>query len=466
MKRNNTTNEQNAKGLVIEYEAMSQKGTVGFYEKAVFLQLIDHYLGEQLFDHALEVIEHAVSQHPFSGTFHIVQAQLYIEKNCESLALESLDKAILYAPSVFEVQILRAEALSSLGVFNEAFEILADLLPNADPEQRSEIYLSKALIFESTKRYKNMFLALKKAVLANPENTDALERIWFSVEMTQQYDESIKLHKELIDIDPYSFTAWYNLGYAFSAKNDHKNARDAFEYAFIINDKFEFAYRECAASCIHLKEYNQALKYYAELQEHFDADADLFVKIGLCHEALGNIEKAKAFFLKARALDENNDEVYFHLGNCFLEETNFESAKAAFEKAIIIDTLKEEYYLALADVYYQNNELDLAQSFFQKAADIAPDSTKCWILYARFLIQTGKKEMALDVLDEAELYAFGVELKYCRIACLFSLNKRQEALFLFKNALQENYKKHDSLFEISPALKGDEDIQTLISVFF
>ena len=158
MKRNNTTNEQNINSLVFEYEAMSQKGTVGFYEKTVFLQLIDHYLNEQLLDNALEVIEHAVNQHPFSGAFHIVQAQLYLEKNCESLALEALDKAILYAPSVFEVQILRAEALSSLGVFNEAFEILDDLLTNASPDQQSEINLSKALIFETTKQYKNMFI--------------------------------------------------------------------------------------------------------------------------------------------------------------------------------------------------------------------------------------------------------------------------------------------------------------------
>ena len=33
----------------------------------------------------------------------------------------------------------------------------------------------------------------------------------------------------------------------------------------------------------------KALKCYEELQEHFDADADLSnVKIGLCHEAQGD----------------------------------------------------------------------------------------------------------------------------------------------------------------------------------
>jgi tetratricopeptide (TPR) repeat protein len=460
MKRNNTSKEQNIKSLVFEYEAMSQQGTVGFYEKTAFLQLIDHYLNEELFDNALDVIEHATSQHPFSGAFHIVQAQLYLEKSCASLALEALNKAILYATSIFEVQILRAEAFRSMEAFHEAFEILDGLLPNATSEQTSEIYLSKALIYETTKRYNDMFVALKKSVLANSENTDAL-----GVEMTQQYDESIKFHQKLIDIDPYSYIAWYNLGYAFSAKGDHENARDAFEYAFIINDKFEFAYREYAESCIQLDQYEKALKSYEELQEHFDADADLFMKIGLCHESFGELEIAKSFFLKAKDLDEDNDEVYFHLGNCFLKEGKPDSAIDAFKEAILIDGLKEEYYFGLAEVYYQTNELDLANKFYQKATDIAPETSKCWIHYAHFLMKIGDKEKALNLLDEADLYSFGTELIFSRIAVLFSLKKRKEALVLLRKALKENYKKHHFLFEMFSALKDDKEVQKMISSF-
>ena len=465
MKRNNTSNEQNINELIFEYEAMSQKGTVGFYEKTAFLQLINHYLNQELFDEALEVIDHAVNQHPFSGAFHIVQAQLFIEKNCENLALEALDKAILYATSIFEVQILRAEALASMDAYEEAFQILDDLLLNANSEQQSEIYLSKALIFEAKKQYNKMFSALKKAVLANPDNKDAFERVWFSVEMTQQYDASIQFHQKVIDIDPYSYIAWYNLGFAFAAKDDHKNAREAFEYAFIINDKFEFAYRECAESCIQLKDYKKALKCYEELQEHFDADADLFIKIGLCHEAQGNFSEAKTYFLQAEHLDNNNDEVYYHLGKCYFKEGMLTAAIVSFEKALLIDNLKEEYYLALAKVYYKKRELKIAQDYYQKATEVAPDASKCWIHYANFLMKTGKGKKALNLMDEAELYAYGTELSFCRIVILFSLKKRKEALSLLQKALKENFKKHNLIFKMTPSLQHDKDIKKMISTF-
>ena len=36
--------------LVFEYEVMSQKGTVGFYEEAVFLALIEHYQNDEKYD--------------------------------------------------------------------------------------------------------------------------------------------------------------------------------------------------------------------------------------------------------------------------------------------------------------------------------------------------------------------------------------------------------------------------------
>ncbi len=465
MKKNNTSNKQNVKSLVVEYEAMSQKGTVGFYEKTAFLHLINHYLNKELIDNALEVIGHAVNQHPFSGTFYIVQAQLYIEKNCENLALDALDKAMLYASSVFEVQILRSEALNSLGIYDEAFDTLDRLLLNATPAQKSEINLSKALIFENQKRYNDMFIALKKAVLLNPENLDALERVWFSVEMTQRYDESIRFHQRLLDIDPYSYIAWYNLGFAYSALSEHKSACDAFEYAFIINEKFEFAYRECAQSYIHLEKYDQALKCYDELQEHFEADTDLYLNIGLCHEKLGDIEKAKSFYFKARAFEKDNDEVYFRLGNCFAKEGSYKSAITSINKALLINGLKEEYYLALADIYHKIKDLDSAQNFFQKAVDIAPEINTCWIRFACFLMEISKNREALELLDEAEIYSCGSELMYCRIACLFSMDNRDEAFVLLNTALSKNYKSHQVLFEMTPTLKNDPEILNLISTF-
>ena len=127
--------------------------------------------------------------------------------------------------------------------------------------------------------------------------------------------------------------------------------------------------------------------------------------------------------------------------------------------------MKEEYYIGLAEVYYQTKDFDSAYNFYQKATDVAPETSLCWIQLARFFMKTGKKEKALNTLDEAELYSFGTELLFSKTAILFALKKRKEALILLEKALMENHKKHASLFKMIPALEEDKEIQGMISSF-
>ena len=57
------------------------------------------------------------------------------------------------------------------------------------------------------------------------------------------------------------------------------------------------------------------------------------------------------------------------------------------------------------------------------------------------MMKIGKEKKALILLDEAELYAFGAELSFCRIVILFSLKKRKEALGLLQKALKGKLQK-------------------------
>ena len=77
----------------------------------------------------------------------------------------------------------------------------------------------------------------------------------------------------------------------------------------------------------------------------------------------------------------------------------------------------------------------------------------------------GEAKAANAVLDEAEIYAEGIELFYCRIACLFYLNKREEALYFFGEALIENYQGHDYIFRLIPALGIDADILHIVDKY-
>lgn len=464
MKQQNNSNSNLQKALISEYEAMSQKGTVGFYEETVFLTLIEHYKKAELYGKAMEVVDLAIKQHCYSSTFHKKKAELLLEKGYATQALDCLDQAELYAPSEFESVILRVESLNMLGFYEEAHAILDGLEARANSNQLSEVYLCKAILFESKQQFKQMFFALRESILKDNSNMEALSRIWFSVEMSRCFEESIELHSRLIDSNPYNYVAWYNLGYSYNASGDHNNAADAFEYAYIINEQFEFAYRDCAAACMKLGQFQRALDCYLEALEYIKPDSDILLNMGHCLEELNKFSKAKSFYLKASQLNPQNDNVFYRLGECYAKEKKWVSAITAYEKAISIEDLKEEYYTALGACYFQIKEYNTARYYLKQATEIAPEINTCWIQYALFLLETGDYQTALDVTEEAKYYSYGIELDYCKVACLLASGERPSALRLLNETLSENEFSADDIFIFLPEYKNDKDIKSIIAI--
>ena len=442
---------------------MSQKGTVGFFEETVFFKMIRHYEKVENLDRALEVTDHAIAQHSFCPDFYLKKAQLLLLRDSPLEALEYLQRAEIYAPTELEVQLLRAEALAQLNKTAAAFTILDVLKDQSSKENLTHIYFCEAVIYENLEDFEQMFYALRKALLSYPANRQALERVWLSVEMSQKYEESIRFHEQLIDRDPYSYIAWYNLGHACFSLDRYVEAADAFEYAFIINDSFEFAYRDCAEACIKAGDYHRALKCYFEALEHIETDTDILTRIGYCQEQLNRLDLAKNYYREALQLDDFNDLAYFRIGECYLREQNWDTAIGYYRKAILLDNSKEEYYAAIAAAYHQTDRDEQALLFYRKAADTAPETSRYWVLYAHFLLDIGEKEEALEVLEEALINSGGPELHYAKIACLILVNRKKEALYLLREALHKSFDRYQSMFELVPSLEGDPDIMTIIA---
>ena len=467
MKQHNYKNKHAIAGLISEYEAMSQKGTVGFLEEKAFNQLIEYYTNQSKIDRALEVVDHALSQYSLSPNFYIKKAQLLMKNRQEALAITSLEQAQIYAPSEIDIYIFRAEILCTLKRYEEALTLLNELKPFVKEKDLSEVYLCEAQIYEYRHQFEEMFYTLKKILFKNPRNDEALKRLWLCLELSNMFTEGIELYLQLIDEDPYSYLVWYNLGHAYNCINDTKNAAIAFEYAFLIEASFHDAYIECAAANFKLKKYKKALQCFEEALDHFEADSIIIMNIGRCYEALNDISVAKVFYLKAIQLSPNNDEAHYWLAKCLVKENQLESAIKTYLKAIDLEDRREEYYIGLANCYWEMQEHKLAKFVFEKAIETAPEQISCWLLYASFLIDLRKYNESIRVLDEAEANTSSddIRLYYCRIACLFLKGRQGEALYRLGEVLDENFKSHTCIFDFAPELEKEEKILALIEKY-
>jgi len=451
--------------LVAEYEAMTERQTVTFLDVKAYERLIDFYEEEEQLDRALEVTDFAISHHPFSVDFHIKKAELLLADERAEKALVVLDRAAAFAPLEPEIALLRAEAFINLDQLDTAGDILDDLKSGAEGELLSDILFVESMIYQHQELYEMTYFSLRESLRVFPTNRDAIERIWNSIDMCKRYEEAIDLFEMVLEADAYSTLAWYYLGHAHSYKGNYAQAIECYEYAYLTDETFEAGCRECAELCLQLKLYRKALRFYEELMENFEPDSEVLQQIGLCHQYLEQYKIARTFYTQALNYDPLDDEVLFHIGECFAKEENWKRAIRYFQKAIDIEDSREEYYGSLAAAYGQLKDLENASDNFEKAIEVAPEESRYWIEYTCFLLFMQEGEEALALIDEAEENAGGMELLYCRVACLFFTGRRQEGIYRLSEALEEDFETHRLLFNYLPSLETDPDIISVISAY-
>ncbi|MEO1258561.1 MAG: tetratricopeptide repeat protein [Bacteroidota bacterium] len=444
---------------------IDKSGGVFFPEEGQYHQLIDYYEGEYLFERALEVVDYAILQYSLSLNFHLRKAEILLQSGLAEQALATLDKVDFLVPDCLTAKLLRAEGFAALDMHAEALDLLEELQAEVKGNDLSKVYTHQALIYHYQKQYEREYHMLAAALRIDSNNKEALSRMWYCVETARKHQESVQLHKMIIDENPFSSLAWYNLGASQQYLANHEEAIEAYEYAFLTNPDFAFAYRACAEVCMDIKDYRRALNCYQDLIERCEPDDDLFLCIGKCYVHLGNYAVARTFFQRALLFNPLNDEALFHIGTSYAGQKNWKDSISYFLKAIRINELNEEYFKAVGEAYFQIGNHKDAEIHLKAAADIAPELADYWIRLARFYLDTQRLEDALSVLDEAEEYTFGSELLYYRSAFLFKMGKKREALLVLEEALCEDFYAHDSMFHVMPIMATDSEVKAVISIF-
>jgi tetratricopeptide (TPR) repeat protein len=453
--------------LLQRYEAQFSIDHQVYFEEGAYLQIISYFEADHQYSKALEASERGMEQHPLSIDLLLKHAQLLVDNLTAEAAFPYLEKARAISPGEIEVELLYAEALIVDEQTEEGFRILNFLREEANDEELSSILLVESLAYEQEESYERMFYTLREALLMDPTNQAALERIGVCVVQSKKYEESIALHEALLAEDAYQALAWYNLAQSRLYVGNYEGAIEAYDLAFTIDEDFLQACRDCADLCLELQQFNRALKYYMELleQEGADADSDLYIQIGQCHLRLNCPQAAVTFYIRAAQLDPLNDEIFFSIGECYAAEGQWMNAIQYFEKAIEVEGEQEEYYAALGEAYFNMGNTEMAVEHLEEAIALNELEARYWILLATFLMENDQAEAAMDVLESGMEAVPGTEILYCRIACLFAIGQRNAALYWLGEALQEDFGMYPSLFELMPDLQADPEVMAMIKNF-
>lgn len=449
--------------LAIEFEAMSQKGTVVFLEETVFLQLIAHYEQCRKHNFALVASEYGITQHPFSADLYLKKAALLLQLNELDDALVTLDTAERFSPSDLQLRLLRADLLLLKGKFFAALDILQSLEPEYRGSDLAEIHFAQAQIYENIREWDEHFKALRRTLLANPRHEEAHIKILLEAERGQRYAETLKLQQRLTNADPYAAWAWCNVGNMLAVIGTYEEAVEAYEFAYSIEDGFEFAYRSCAD--LHLAQGNPKKALYClELAEQYiDLDADGLVSKGLCFRNLNNGKAAIQCMEAALQLEADHEDALFECGNMWAMENEWAKATKYYLAAIKVNEKREEFWAALGAAHHAEGRGREAEACLRRALHLAPDDVRYWLLFIHYLLLADKPKQALKAAQTAEnQYGEDTALSYCKVVCLLELGQRKAAFDLLTPTLSNNFEGHQLLFQLRPHLVEDKVLKNLI----
>lgn len=453
-------------GLVERYEKMVRDNEKRFFEESSLEQLIEYYEDNNNLERALEVAEVGIEQHPLSSSFLVKKAQLLFDMKQFSMSLELLDKAAVLDPKDINIFLLRADIYMWLNDFKKAISSIHDFMLIADKEELPDLYLELADIYEEWGKYWEVFDCLKQTLELDLKNEEALNRMWFCVEFTGKYEESIDLHNKIIDEDPYSYLAWFNLAHAYSGIGLFEKAIEAFEFALAINENYEYAYKDAADIYFRLKQYEKAAEYYMKVAAIAKPYKELYFSTGECYEKMKELNKARYYYRKALMLDPYFDVALYKIGLTYQHEAKNDNALASFEKAYKLNPKVADYLIALANTHRASGNLDKAASLFRKALAERNAKKTTWIEAAFTFFEALEYREAFDTLDDAAaIYEKNAEFYFIKAALYYQVGNRNEAFLNLETGLIKDWKRHKSIFNITPYMKNDNVVLQLIEQY-
>lgn len=428
--------EEEIHELLSQYQKLKNGKQLNYLEEEDFERIIDYYDDNNSLQLALEAAEYGIDRFPFSSSLLIKKADLLIALQNFQGALESLNQAKVLDGTNPDLYLLQIEASLGIGHEKRAMEIYEQSMNQLRGRESINFLIDLSEVFDDYGMAEEVFDCLEKVLLADPENQEALSRIPFWADYASKSEESIKLHKYLIDEHPYNYIAWFNLGSAYQSLKLYEKAVDAYLYVTAINDNFEPACRNLGDAYIRLKQYRQAIEILEKILTFSFAEDDIYTALGYCYTKLRLNKKARYYYRKAISLTPEDSQLHFYIAETYMSESKWSNALNHLFRATSIESKRyPNYYFAIGECFDFLGNTEEAARYLGRYIKAKPSAKKGWKTLINALYKGKYYREVLNESDTAFSFTRGKGIFiYYKAAAMLKLGRKQEGLLLLESA--------------------------------
>ena len=450
--------------LILRYQNLKQGRANAYIEEDDFERLIAHYDEQDEIGEAIQAANLALDQYPFSALLMIKKADLLLATRKYKEALVLLDTAALYDHKDMNLFILKTDAYLALDQPEQAIVLLQEALHLFEGAERSELLFELADVYDDHEAFDKVFDCLKLVLEDDPINEEALYKICFWTDFTGRNEESIRLHNRIIDEQPYNALAWFNLAAAYQGLKLHEKAIDAYQYAIVIDEKFDYAYRNMGDAYLRIRKYKEAIEALEKVLELSRPEDVIYEAIGHCYHRMKNFAQARFHYKKAVHLNPDDSRLYQKIATTYMQEGQWQQAIKHLEHALRIHKHINEYSILLGECYMHLELYKDAAIYFGTVVKNKPKQIGGWESLIKCLVANKQFELALEQTELAYVSTSGkVVFIFYRSAILYMLSKTTEALLQLEMALSKSTKLVSKLTKFYPEMMQDAKVAALLS---
>jgi tetratricopeptide (TPR) repeat protein len=455
---------EDLKELLKTYQNLKTGRRHSFLDEESFEKIIDYFDDREEIPQAIEAVELAIEQFPYSSLLLIKKADLMIASRHYQPALLILEQAELLDGNNINIYILKTDIFLALDQQEKAVALLQDALKLFQGDERIELLFELADVYDDYEEFDKIFDCLSLILEQDATNEEALYKICFWTDFTGRNEESIRLHQRIIDDNPYCELAWFNLAAAYQGLKLYEKAVDAYKYAIAIDEKFDYAYRNMGDAFIRLRKFREAIDSLEKVLELSKPEDVIFEAIGHCYDKMNNYAQARFYYRKASHLNQEDSKLYFKIACTYINEGQWGQAIKQLEAAMKIHPKLPEYNLAMGECKMQLGEFREAIQYFSTVVRVRPRNISSWEALIRCLYTAEFFDEALEqvqaairVTNHKPIFIFYLSAVY------FALGKTKEGLLQLEKAMTRAPKLLKKLIELNPVILQYQPVVDIIA---
>ena len=449
---------------VVQFEDMLSEKSFTFFDVEDYENIIDYYIDLEMHEKVNAALDFGLNQFPNDLTLSLIKVEVLNSKQLVDDSYMLLKSLKQFYPNNIEVlyNLGKIYAITDrIQTAKNYFENAFDLIRVND--SYNDLLSDSAYEFLQIGQNLQAIHVMKRIVEIKPEDESTMMELGIAFHESGLIDEAIIYFTEIIDSNPYSHIAWFNLGTLHNVKEDWKEALFAFDMCLVINEKFTAAHYGKANSYIQEKEYQNAIDTFNESFNFDHPNSYAYCCLGECYEKIGDFKKALIFYEKSLEIDDSQSDAWLGIG--VVRDLNNQTLDALkfIEKAINLDPENPEYWYIFAEFLSKLGKITEAEDAFKKVVELDPGNIDAWIDYSNFLFENTSKTRAIKEVERAIITNKGdQDLKLRLIAMQIASGKIADARSKLIDFQKNENSSIQKLFEIYPEIKNIPEIIDVI----